>query len=50
MSFWARFVGLAPDMALALSLAKRARELTIGLPVLRRLAGDRGAASAPPLD
>ena len=28
------FIGLAPDMALALSLAKRARELTIGLPVL----------------
>ncbi len=28
------FIGLPPDMALALSLAKRARELTIGLPVL----------------
>jgi putative membrane protein len=28
------FIGLPPDMALALSLAKRARELAIGLPVL----------------
>ena len=28
------FIGLPPDMALALSLAKRARELTIGIPVL----------------
>jgi hypothetical protein len=51
--------GLSPEMALALSLLKRARDLTIGLPVLawwqiveggrlsRRLA-DRSAASSLP--
>jgi putative membrane protein len=52
--------GLSPDMALALSLLKRARDLIIGLPVLgawqlaetglfRARAAGRAAADVPPL-
>ena len=48
----APLAGLAPDAALALSLAKRARELLLGLPGLLylRLAGGNAAAAgaAPP--
>ena len=54
--------GLSPEMALALSLLKRARDLTIGLPVLawwqiveggrlsRRIAAKRAASSLPTRD
>jgi hypothetical protein len=43
----APLAGLAPDAALALSLAKRARELLLGLPGLLYLRfATRGAAAA----
>src|SRR5262249_34117006 len=54
--------GLSPEMALALSLLKRARDLTIGLPVLagwqivegsrlsRRIAAKNATTSLSPLD
>jgi hypothetical protein len=45
----APLAGLAPDAALALSLAKRARELLLGLPgllYLRLAAGNPAAAGA----
>jgi putative membrane protein len=47
----APLAGLAPDAALALSLAKRARELLLGLPgllYLRLAAGNAAAADAAP--
>ena len=47
----APLAGLAPDAALALSLAKRARELLLGLPgllYLRLAAGNTAAAGAAP--
>ena len=47
----APLAGLAPDAALALSLAKRARELLLGLPgllYLRLSAGNAAAAGAAP--
>ncbi len=38
--------GIDPGVAVALSLLKRARDLTIGLPALRRVAGERRTEAA----